>query len=85
MYFVVEWITRSAPSSIGFCSAGDRKVLSTAALQPTAWARAQMSATSTTRISGFDGRLDQNQLGVQGEGGVQRRRPSFWSTNWTSK
>ena len=55
MYLVVEWITRSAPSAIGCCRAGDRKVLSTADLQPTARARAQMSATSTTRISGLDG------------------------------
>src|SRR5690606_39510457 len=29
-YLVVEWTTKSAPSVIGFCSAGERKVLSTA-------------------------------------------------------
>ena len=36
MYLVVECTTRSAPSAIGVCSAGDRKVLSTTTSAPTA-------------------------------------------------
>ena len=55
MYLVVEWITKSAPNSIGVCSAGDRKVLSTTVNAPTACAASITKRRSVMRSSGFDG------------------------------
>lgn len=52
---VVEWITKSAPSTIGRCSAGDRNVLSTATLAPAALARAAIARISNMRNSGLLG------------------------------
>jgi len=40
---------------MGRCSAGDRKVLSTAVFAPTALARVAMAAMSTIRMSGLLG------------------------------
>ena len=65
MNLVVEWTTKSAPSLIGFCSAGDRKVLSQTTLAPAAWARVQMSATSTRRSRGLEGVSTRTSLGLQ--------------------
>ncbi len=65
MYLVVEWTTKSAPSLMGCCRAGDRKVLSATTLAPAAWARRQMSATSTTRIRGLEGVSTKTSLGFR--------------------
>ncbi len=55
MYFVVEWMTTSAPSSRGRCRSGVRNVLSTTTRAPTSCAAALIAARSVTRSSGFDG------------------------------
>ncbi len=55
MYFVVECTTMSAPSAMGCCQPGDRKVLSATTSAPMAWARFAISATSVMRSSGLLG------------------------------
>ena len=52
---MVEWSTTSAPDSIGRCSAGVAKVLSTRVRAPCSRAIAIAPARSTTLSSGFDG------------------------------
>ena len=46
MYFVVEWITMSAPSESGFWKYGEAKVLSTATTAPRSCAISQRTAMS---------------------------------------
>ena len=48
-------ITKSAPSMVGRCSAGDRNVLSTPTLAPVALARAAIARISNMRNSGLLG------------------------------
>jgi hypothetical protein len=55
MYFVVECTTRSAPSAIGCCQTGLRKVLSTATSAPAPRAAAATAAMSVMRNSGLLG------------------------------
>ncbi|MNP08931.1 hypothetical protein D3C76_1010180 [compost metagenome] len=55
MYLVAEWITTSAPSFSGCCSAGVQKQLSTASSAPRAWAISASAAMSTSSASGLDG------------------------------
>ena len=55
IYFVVECITMSAPNKIGFCKAGEAKVLSTAKIK---WFDLQIlprASISVILSSGFDG------------------------------
>ena len=54
-YLVAEWITRSAPSSIGRCSAGEHMQLSTASSAPASRAICASAAMSATSQTGFDG------------------------------
>jgi hypothetical protein len=54
-YLVVECTTRSAPSASGFCSAGDRNVLSTANKAPARWLAREGRARSVSRSSGLLG------------------------------
>ena len=53
--FVAEWITRSAPCSIGRCSAGVQKQLSTTSSAPRDAAIAFSAAMSAISAVGFDG------------------------------
>ncbi len=54
-YLVPEWMTRSAPYSIGRCSAGEQKQLSTASQAPPFFAIADKAAMSHTSVSGLVG------------------------------
>ena len=63
MYLVVEWITKSAPSSKGFWNTGVRKVLSTATSAPTCLASVQTFSMSTTRTNGLEGVSNKMSLG----------------------
>ena len=54
-YLVVECRTRSAPNASGFCSAGDRNVLSTTASAPARCAASITRRRSVMRRSGLDG------------------------------
>src|SRR5678815_1975183 len=62
-YFVVEWTTMSAPSAMGCCRAGERKVLSTTTVAPAAWATAATRRTSVMRSSGLLGVSIQTRRG----------------------
>ena len=53
MYLVVEWVTMSAPHSIGRHSTGVGKVLSTMSGTPWAWAAAAKRSMSSTESAGF--------------------------------
>jgi len=55
MYFVVEWRTRSNPSSIGRWRIGVANVLSTSARAPASRAIRETAARSTIFSSGLDG------------------------------
>ena len=52
---VAACITRSAPHSVGRCSAGEQKVLSTTSSAPPAWARSASARMSQTSVSGLVG------------------------------
>ena len=54
-YLVPEWMTKSAPNSTGFCSAGEQKQLSTASTAPPRWAMSARAAMSQTSVSGLVG------------------------------
>ena len=54
-YLVAEWITMSAPSSSGRCSAGVQNTLSTASSAPAFFAIRDSAAMSDTSVSGLDG------------------------------
>ncbi len=54
-YLVAEWITRSAPSSSGRCSAGVQNTLSTARSAFAFFATRDKASMSDTSVSGFDG------------------------------
>ena len=54
-YLVPEWMTRSAPSVTGRCSAGLQKQLSTASSAPPACAISASAAMSQTSVSGLVG------------------------------
>ena len=55
MYLVTEWMTMSAPRSSGFCTYGDKNVLSTTTLMPWRCAMLATARTSTSDSVGFDG------------------------------
>src|SRR3546814_16747672 len=55
MYLVVECTTMSAPSAIGCCKAGDRKVLSTTTFAPAVFAAAATWRMSVMRSNGLLG------------------------------
>ena len=54
-YLVAEWITRSAPNSIGRCSAGEHMQLSMASTAPAFFATSASAAMSAISHTGFDG------------------------------
>ena len=55
MYLVVECRTTSAPKASGFCSAGERKVLSTTTFAPALCAASITKRRSVIRSSGLEG------------------------------
>ena len=61
-YLVVEWITASAPHSIGRWSAGDMKVLSATTSAPARLACRQTASRSVIRSSGLLGVSTRDQL-----------------------
>ena len=63
-------MTKSAPSAIGRCKAGDRKVLSTATFAPTSFAREAIMRISTTRISGLLGVSTSTSFGLRASAAV---------------
>src|SRR5664280_123036 len=54
-YFVPEWMTRSAPYSIGRCNTGVQKQLSTASQALASWATCASARMSHTSVSGLVG------------------------------
>ena len=54
-YLVAEWMTRSAPSSSGRCSAGVQNTLSTTSSAPACFAISARASMSETSVSGLDG------------------------------
>jgi hypothetical protein len=54
-YFVVLWVTRSAPSGIGRCTAGLANVLSTTSRRPCFRAISAVFAMSVSRSTGLVG------------------------------
>src|SRR5665213_1685037 len=65
MYFVVEWMTRSAPCSIGRCSTGVASVLSQTSCAPASCASRAAASRSVMRSIGFDG-VSTNTMRVAG-------------------
>ena len=64
-YFVVLWVTRSAPNSIGRWMYGLANVLSTTSFAPCRWASSAAARRSVIRITGLVG-VSTNSILVDG-------------------
>ena len=64
-YLVPEWMTRSAPNSIGRCSAGEQKQLSTASRRRRRARSSASAAMSHTSVSGLVGDSANSSLRVR--------------------
>ena len=64
-YFVVLWMTMSAPRARGCCRHGLAKVLSTTSARPRGWVMAAIAAMSESRMTGLVG-VSTNTIFVAG-------------------
>ena len=82
-YLVAEWITISAPSARGRCSAGVQKQLSTTSKHLLACARSASAAISATSVNGFEG-VSRNSRRVSGRMAVSQADRSSCATKVVS-
>ena len=79
-YFEVEWMTMSAPYSMGLHSTGVAKVESTISGTPWSWAMRANFSTSRTLIAGF-AMISPNRAFVFGlNAAAISASEAFWST-----
>ena len=77
--FVPEWMTMSAPSAMGRCNTGVRKLLSTASSAPALWAMLASAAMSHRSVRGLVG-VSANSRRVLGRMAACQSLVRVWAT-----